>query len=177
MLRQALAVLVLLTVGPLVGAESVKYQVLGLFMPGRDRDLRDVVGGIPEIRLVSVDYANAEATFDFDAAKVFPGAKPGEVLQRLDDRIRHASRGSFSVKPVRTMPLAKLQFVEIKVVGLDCKACSLAAYEAIYKLDGVERATASFREGRVTAHIDPKRIDRAALEAALRKRGVDVPAP
>ena len=50
----------------------------------------------------------------------------------------------------------------------------LAAYEAVYKLDGVERATASFREGRVTALIDPSKTDRKALEDALKKRGVSL---
>jgi hypothetical protein len=40
----------------------------------------------------------------------------------------------------------------------------------------VERATASFREGLVTALIDPDKIDRAKLEAALVKRGVQLKA-
>ena len=39
------------------------------------------------------------------------------------------------------VPLAKLKLIEIPVGGLDCKACSLAAYEAIYKIEGVERVT------------------------------------
>jgi hypothetical protein len=38
----------------------------------------------------------------------------------------------------------------------------------------VERATASFREGRVTALIDPQKTDRAKLKAALQRRGVTV---
>jgi hypothetical protein len=70
-----------------------------------------------------------------------------------------------------------LKLIEIPVAGLDCKACCLAAYESIYKLDGVERATASFREGRVTALVDPEKIDRSKLEDALKKRGVQLKAP
>ena len=62
--------------------------------------------------------------------------------------------------------------VEIPVVGLDCKACCLAAYEAIYKLEGVERATASFKDGLVTAWIDSEKTDRTKLEAALKQRNV-----
>ena len=34
------------------------------------------------------------------------------------------------------------------------KACALGAYEAIYRLPGVEQATACFDEGRVTALIE-----------------------
>ena len=81
---------------------------------------------------------------------------------------------TFGAKPLRTTSLDKLKLIEIPVAGLDCKACSLAAYEAVYKLEGVERATASFREGKVTALIDPTKTDRAKLEAALKKREVDV---
>src|SRR5262249_16441621 len=96
------------------------------------------------------------------------------VNQRFENLLRTASGHTFAIKPLRTIPLDKLQLIEIPVAGLDCKACSLAAYEAIYKLEGVERATASFREGRVTALIDPTKTDRTKLEAALKKRGVEV---
>jgi copper chaperone CopZ len=63
------------------------------------------------------------------------------------------------------------------VLGLDCKACALAAYESIAKIDGVEQATASFRDGLVTARIDPARTSRAALEEILKKRGVTLKGP
>jgi copper chaperone CopZ len=66
--------------------------------------------------------------------------------------------------------------VEIPIVGLDCKACSLAVYEILFRLKGVEQATASFKAGKATALIDPKQIDRAELEMALRQRGVQLSA-
>ena len=49
--------------------------------------------------------------------------------------------------------------------------------EAIYKIEGVEYATASFKEGRVTALIDPGKTERAVLEAALKKKGVELKTP
>lgn len=150
-------------------AEPVKHQVTGLFMPEREQDLREVMAKIPDVKLIAVDFKNAEATFDYDAAKM---GKPEQVIAKLDQMLRSASAGTFGVKPLRKTPLEKLQLIEIAVGGLDCKACSLAAYEAVYKLDGVERATASFREGRVTALIDPTRTSRTALEDALKKKGV-----
>jgi copper chaperone CopZ len=155
-------------------ADQIKYQVTGLFSPDREQDLREVVQSIPQVNLVSIDFTNAEVTFEYDPAKVFPGAKPEERIQRFDNLLVTASHRTFGVKPLRSVPLDKLQLIEIPVAGLDCKACSLAAYEAVYKLNGVERATASFREGRVTALIDPAKIDRARLVDALEKRGVDV---
>ncbi len=157
-------------------ADTIKHQVTGLFSTEREQDLREVVQTMPQVKLVSIDFANAEATFEYDPAKLFPGAKPEERMQRFDNLLSSASHRTFGVKPLRSVPLDKLQLIEIPVAGLDCKACSLAAYEAVYKLDGVERATASFREGRVTALIDPAKIDRARLEEALKKRGVEVKA-
>ena len=159
------------------GAETVKHQVTGLFSTEREQDLREAVEKIPEVKLVRIDFKNAEAEFEYDPAKAFPGVKPEQVLQRLDSLLKTASNHTFGIKPLRKLPLEKLRLIEIPVAGLDCKACCLAAYEAVFRLEGVERATASFREGRVTALIDPEKTDRARLEAALNKRGVQVKQP
>ncbi len=157
---------------PLHAQEKVKHQVLGLFMPERELDLRDTMEKLENIKLVSIDYKNAEAVFEYDVKKAFGSAKPQQVVERFDNVMRQASFGTFGIKPLRTMPLEKLKWIEIPVAGLDCKACSLVAYESIFKLEGVEQATASFRAGLVTALIDPEKTDRAKLEAALKKKGV-----
>jgi cation transport ATPase len=162
--------------GPAHG-ETIKHQITGLFSADREQDLREVVEKMPQVKLLSIDFANAEANFEYDAAKLFPGAKPEQLVQRFDSLLRSASSHTFGIKPLRSAPLEKLQLIEIPVAGLDCKACCLGAYEAVYKLDGVERATASFREGKVTALIDPEKTDRAKLEAALKKREVQVKKP
>ena len=157
--------------------QRVKHQITGLFSTEREADLREAFENIPDIKLVAIDFANAEATLEYVPANVFRNVKPDERVRKLDNLLKSASHHTFGVKPLCTMPREKLQRIEIPVAGLDCKACSLAAYEAIYRLDGVETATASFREGRVTALIDPAKTNRATLEAALKKRGVDVKAP
>jgi copper chaperone CopZ len=153
---------------------TAKYQVTGLFCKERVADLREAVENIPGVKLVRIDYDNAEATFRYDPKEAFPGAKPEDVVKRLDEKVRSASGHTFGVRPPRTTARDKLKLVEIKVAGCDCKACSLAAYEAVYRLEGVEQATASFREGRVTALIDPAKTDRGKLKVALQKRGVTV---
>jgi copper chaperone CopZ len=154
--------------------QRVKHQITGLFAREREEDLRTAFQKIAAIKLVAIDFANAEATLEYVPAKVFANVKPNEVIPRLDQLLKSASNHTFGVKPLRSVPQEKLQFLEIPVAGLDCKACCLAAYESVYKLEGVEMATASFREGRVTAWIDPAKTNRARLEAALKQRGVEV---
>jgi copper chaperone CopZ len=176
-MRYRYAFLVALLVATPVHAQPAKHQVTGLFAPEREADLREAFKQIPDIRLVAIDYANAEVALDYDPAKIFPNAKPPEFLQRLDNLLKGASSHTFGIKPLRTTPREKLKLIEIPVAGCQCKACALAAYEAINRIDGVEVATASFREGRVTALIDPAKTNRAALEAALRKREVTVLTP
>lgn len=156
---------------------KAKHQVTGLFLPERVADLKETFAKIPQVKLVAVDYATAEATLEYVPTKAFPGAKSDQIAQRLDDLVRNASNHTFGIKPLRTIPLEKLQWVEIGVEGLDCKACCLAAYEAVYRLEGVEQATASFREERVRALIQPGKTDRSKLEAALKQRGVFVKMP
>ena len=71
-----------------------------------------------------------------------------------------------------TTPREQLQRVEIPIAILDCRACCLAAYESISKIEGVTQATASFKEHRLTALIDPAKTNQAALEEALKKPGM-----
>ena len=152
----------------------IKHQITGLFSTDREQDLREVFGKLPEFKLIAIDFANAEASFEYDPAQAFPGAKPEQIVERFDNLVRGASNHTFGVKPLRTIEKAKLKPVEIPIVGLDCKACSLAVYEMIYRLKGVESATASFKEGRVTALINPELIDRVELEMTLKQRGVQI---
>jgi hypothetical protein len=160
-----------------VHGDTVKHQVTGLFMKEREVDLREAVEAIPNVKLISIDYANAEAIFEYNPSQAFPGAKPDQFVARLDNLVKTASGHTFGIKPVCTVPADKLQRIEISVAGLDCKGCCLAAYDAVFKLDGVERATASFREGKVTAWVVPEQIDRVRLEDALKKRGVTLNSP
>ena len=97
---------------------------------------------------------------------------PEQIIERFDNLLKQASRHTFGIKPLCATSREQLTLLEIPVIGLDCKACSLAAYEAVYKLEGVEQATASFREGLVTAWIHPEKTDRAAVEEALLNRNV-----
>ena len=179
MTRRRILGLLILLAGisvPTLAAEatSTRYRIVGLCCVEREGDLREATKKLPGVELLDFDFADGEATFRYDTAKAFPGAKPEEIPHHLDNLLKTASHHTFGVKPLSVVPKEKLTRVEIAVVGLDCKACSLAAYEAIANLPGVEYATASFKEGRVLARIDPSKIDRDALGSALKARGVEL---
>ena len=152
--------------------ERITYRVVGLFAPDREKDLRAGFEELPEFKLVAVNFDDAEITIEFSPAKLAPGQKPERVAELVSDKVRAATSHTFSIKPRRTVARDKLERVAIPVFGHDCKACALAAYEAVAAIDGVEQATASFKDGTVTALIDPTKADRAKLEDALRKKGV-----
>jgi hypothetical protein len=151
-----------------------KHQVTGLFSKDREPDLQVAAAKLEKVQLVSIDFANAEATFAYDPAKAFPGAKPEQIVERLDNALKSVSNQTFGIRPLRATPLDKLTKVEIAVGVLDCKACCLAAYEAVLNVPGVEMATASGREARVVAWINPEKTNRTALEEALKQRGVQI---
>ena len=116
------------------------YRVTGMFRPDREADLREAMKDVPDVKLVSVDYKNAEATFEFIPAKAFPGAnKPEQVVEQLDNKVRQASNHTFGVRALRTTPREKLKLVEVRVAGCRCKACDLAAYEIVAGLPGWSR--------------------------------------
>ena len=155
-------------------ANQHKHQVTGLFSKDREPDLHETIAKIPGVKLVAIDFKTAEITLEYDAIALFKKAKPEEIVKQLDNLVKNASVRTFGIKPLRTTPADKLTWIEIPAAGLDCKACCLAAYEAINRIDGVEVATASFRDGLITAWIDPTKTSRDALKAVLKKREVDV---
>lgn len=155
----------------------IKHQVTGLFSKDRESDLREVFETLPQFKLVSIDFEAAEIGLEYDPTKVFPNAKPEQVIERFDSLLRNASHHTFGIKPLRTVEKEKLKRIEVRVAGLDCKACGLGAYEAVYRLKGVESATASFKEGLVAAWVHPEQIDQVEIETALKQRGVQIVAP
>ena len=146
----------------------------GLFSQDREADLREAFKELPEFKLVAIDFDHAEITLEFAPAKLFPNQKPERVTELVNDKVRLVTYHTFGVKSRSAVARDKLKEVVIPVAGLDCKACCLAAYEIVARDDGVVQATASFKDGRVTARIDPSKTDQAKLEEALRKRGVAV---
>jgi hypothetical protein len=153
---------------------SVKYRVTGLFAPEREADLREASKKMADAALAAVDYANAEVTFTYDPAKMPKNAKPEQIQSQIDNQLRNASNHTFALKPLSTVPREKLQKVEITVGCLDCKACGFGLYNIVMGVPGVEQTFVNYKEGIVTAWIDPEKTDRAKIVDLLKKREVRV---
>jgi copper chaperone CopZ len=167
---------------PLLHAEEQTgtYRLIGLSAPERESDLREVMKTVPDVTFVSLDAAKAEVTLRFEAEKLFPPTKAKQppaadkITARLDTLIGTASTRTFGITERSTVPADKLTKVEIPIGVLDCKGCRYAAYQAIAKLEGVERATVSATPSAVIAWIDATKIKRDALEDALKKVRADL---
>jgi hypothetical protein len=163
-------------------AEEVtsKHGVIGLFSPDRQDDLREVLKSVTEFQLVKLDYDNAEVTLRYELEKLFPNVNPKkppkeeEISQRLNNLLGNASQGTFRFKPLSAVPKDKLTKLEIKIGILDCKACRYGAYLTVLRVEGVERATVASKPSMITVWIDAKKTDRAAVEAVLKRAGVEV---
>jgi hypothetical protein len=171
-----LTVLALSPVGgltlPSPDVQPVRHRVTGLFNKDREADLRESVKKLADVSIVEIDFDTSEVTFSYDPVKLLGKGTEKQLLERFDNLIRNASTHTFGVRPLCTTPKEKLTRIEIPVLGLDCRGCELAAYEVIFKIDGVEQATCSFKAGMMTALIDPEKTSKAALEDALKKRSV-----
>lgn len=181
-MKPLLIILPLLVAQLALGDEvRVQYRLTGLFQPDRVEDLRRQAGTLPanrpnepvEVRLVGVNYDTTVVTFSYDAASSnFRNRKPDQIRERINNLLRGASRGAFSITDLRGADATPLRKERIAVAGHDCKGCAYGAYRAIAELNGVERAVVSFKEGHVTAWIDLARTNRNALMKVLRKRDV-----
>ena len=163
-------------------ADESKHRIIGLSEPSREQDLREQVKTMPEVELAALNFDTAEVTFRYDPAKFIPGYNPKNpptaeaITRRLEDLLRGASNGTFTLVPLSALPADKLQKIEIQCGLLDCKGCRYGTYITIAKLDGVERATVN-EKALLTAWIDPAKTNREALETALKNGRVELKTP
>lgn len=154
---------------------SMTVRIVGLFAHERVAAFEKLTARIPEVQLVELDEDRAELTFAYDPnCDLFRGAKPEQIIERLDNRVRQLSEHTFGLKSPGAIPREQLERVEIRIGGLDCQACCFGAYDALARTEGVEQATASFRAGLAVAWIDPTRTNRMVLVKALEQRGATV---
>lgn len=172
-MKSILCVLLATTSLSLAADATAQFRVSGLFQPDRVDDLRRQAAEMTGAKLESVDYETAVASFRYDAdTKPFKAASPEQVLKQLNESLRQVSKGAFVLRPLSPFPRAKWEEVRIGISGLDCKGCAFYAHNAVSELDGVERMTASFKDGLLIAWIDPSKTNRDALQTALKKREV-----
>lgn len=157
--------------------ETFTHRITGLFSPAREAALREAVKQLPDVELVKVSFERGEAELRYDPAKLYKGVKEKDRVQRLDQLLKQSSRHTFGARPALEKPLDAFPLVEIPVSVLDCPGCELAAYEIVVKTEGVEYATASAKDGKLTARIDPAKTSKDALIEALKKRNVGVKTP
>lgn len=155
----------------------VRVRVLGLFSPERVDVLREAAFSIEEAMLTDVDFDGAHATVEILSDKGWKDVPAEKLVERIDQELRQASRSTIGAAPASETPPERLEQTEIAAGGCACRACELAAYEAVARVEGVEHATVSFADGRVVARFDREKTNRAALEAALKERGVTLLAP
>lgn len=155
--------------------EKFTFRVLGLYAPEREADLKAGLAEIPDVKLIDLNYADAEITVEFVPKTAFPGAKPEQLPERFEQKLRQATHHTFGVRPKRNESKEKLEEVTISAGACDCRGCRLAVSEAVDRLDGVDRVFVDLKAGQVKVRIDPEKVDRAKLEDALRKKGVKVP--
>lgn len=184
-MNRSLTIIAVLLMAPAAFAEDVKvqYRLTGLFDLDRVDDLRRQAGTLTindgiapaNVKLVNVDFETAVVTFAYDSdSKLFKDKNPQQVQELVNGQLRNVSRSTFNVYPLSTRKPDQLKQERIAVAGLDCKGCAFSAYRFVAVIDGVERVAVSFKEGHVTATIDPAKTNRKALIAALKNAEVDV---
>lgn len=161
---------------PLTGnVRTIRVQVHGLFIPEQLEVFRVRMQQMNQAGLESVDFDTAEAAIQISVdGDLFRNTNDEQAIQRLNERMQHVSRGLFAIKPLSPIPASERQAIDFQIVGLDCKACSLAVHDILNRQEGVIHAKASFRDGIARAWIDPSKTDRAKVLDGMKKAGITV---
>ncbi|MCE9605667.1 MAG: DUF1592 domain-containing protein [Planctomycetia bacterium] len=161
--------------------EPVRCRLVGLSSSERLDDLRVALEAAPELQMKDLHADLQEITLAYDFARLYPGSsathKPTapQLLEQINNVIRRASNGSFSVSPLLTEPRDKLKRQEIAVTISDCKACRIFVYNTAAKVEGVQQAAVDQKTGNLTVWTDPTKSDLAPIREALTKAQIILP--
>jgi copper chaperone CopZ len=150
--------------------DQMTVRVLGLFIKEQSDSFNKALQRIDELRLVAINFEKAEATIQY--ADSLASGTTSEITERLNQRVRQHTSGIFSLKTLGKIPHDQFEKVEIEIVGLDCKACSLAVHDLIVSIDGVTHATADFESGQAYAWFDASKCSAATIKDRLTESGV-----
>ncbi len=164
----------LLLVSSLCSGNAASYlvsgRVIGLFHPDQISRLRDAVEAIPGISIQKLDYQSSTATFTFSDELYYDGDLK-RTREAIDRMLRGSTNGMFEFLP-KVEEEENWKQVIIPIAGLDCMACSYAAYLAVCKIGGVCRATADFGRGKLEVWIIEKKISIQGLHDVLVKHRI-----
>lgn len=63
----------------------------------------------------------------------------------------------------------------LRVDGMDCTGCESRLGSALTRLEGVIKAKADHKAGRVEVRFDPERVSEKAIRERIRAAGYDAP--
>jgi cation transport ATPase len=159
----------------LAADDAIVAHVHGLFQPEREQELRTLLAKLPGVQVQHVELKTARITFTCDPAiPEFRGQTPERQLALVNERVREASQHTFQLQPLGDRAPETWQEVHLRVAGLDCRGCAFAAYLVAMKVDGVQHALVSFRDGSLRAWYDAAKTSPVELTKALRQAQVDV---
>ncbi len=155
----------------LTASRSAKGRVIGLFHPDQVARFRDTVEAIPEISIEKLDFQTSVATIAYSEKLLYQGdlKKTRESIDRI---LRGESMGMFEFLPCVEEGTKNWKEVLVPIAGLDCMACSYAAYLAVCKIEGVCRATADFGTGKLKVWILEDKVSLQRLHEELVKRRI-----
>ncbi|MCB0996374.1 MAG: copper-translocating P-type ATPase [Acidimicrobiales bacterium] len=70
---------------------------------------------------------------------------------------------------------ATVENCDLAIEGMTCAACATRITRKLSRLDGVETANVNFANGRASLRIDPRRVARADITAAIESLGYTIP--
>ena len=112
---KTLLLLLLSIAGAIAGEETVTHHITGLFSRDREADLRVALEKLPDVKLMSLDFAHAEAAFAYDPAIAFKDTKAEKIVERFDELLRNVSHHTLGVAPPIATPKDKLAPIEIRL--------------------------------------------------------------
>lgn len=152
---------------------QIEVVVNGLFIPEQTDRLHTMIQEIEDLRILNLDPATAIVTFHYSLDKNrFRSDSPQQVIDQLNQILRHQSNGIFSAKALVAEPANTIQQATFPIVGLDCKACSLAVHDVLIGIEGVIHAKADFQLGSASAWYNSDRCSETVIAEKLEQQGI-----
>jgi mercuric ion transport protein len=154
----------------------VKFSVSGMTCTSCEEHIKHAANGVEGVLESSANYKAGTVSVKFDKSKV--------SVDKIADAINATGYKVDKHETVRdnaAMPLFpqadSVGKIELNVKGMTCSGCEEHVRHAVNELDGILRASASYKDGKAIIHYDVKKTSPEQIKAAINGTGYKVVDP
>ncbi|MEW6407624.1 MAG: heavy metal translocating P-type ATPase [Patescibacteria group bacterium] len=144
------------------------FPILNMHCASCAKQIEDALKEIEGVKNAQVNFAAEKILVEYDEAKIKPADFKKAIMAIGYDLLLLEEGESLKTKIVQP---EKLNFVSLKVLGMDSPHCAMAVESALKKQEGIEKIDLNTAAQRAKIFFDPGKINVQKIQAVILDAG------